>query len=271
MEKSLENRESDSVLMNSEIKICDKCGDPIEKEILILGKTRRVPVTCSCKRKEIEERRIYEEHIEKGERLKRLFNNSLMDKKFINETFENWDFNKGNKSMYNVGVKYCEKFKEVKKEGLGFILYGKPGNGKTYLSNCIGNRLLNKFVPVICVGINQLLERIRQTYNKYGNEGEDTILRGLALADLLILDDLGAEQLTEWSVSKVYTIIDSRYRNKLPIIISTNKTVSELRDMYGERTIDRVLEMCTPIENKGESIRKNNAKRNTDLLRDILK
>ena len=266
LDNNLETKESGSQLM-----ICSKCGDPIQKEVNILGKIRVVPVLCSCRKKELEDKQRAEEAAARQERLKQLFTSSLMDKKFMNETFENWDFSKGNKSMYNVGINYCDKFQEVKKEGLGFLLYGKPGNGKTYLSNCPGHRLLNNFIPVVCVGINQLLERIRQTYSRYGQEGEDTILRGLALADLLILDDLGAEQSTEWSKSKIYSIIDSRYRNGLPIIVSTNKTIVQLKDLYHERTVDRLLEICTPIENKGESIRKDNAKKNTDLLREILK
>jgi DNA replication protein DnaC len=55
------------------------------------------------------------------------------------------------------------------------------------------------------------------------------------------------------------------------MIISTNKSIEQLKDMYHERTIDRLLEICTPMENKGKSIRKGQAKKNTDLLREILR
>ena len=249
---------------------CKTCGGKTEKEIVILGRKRTVRVMCECEVKEMELEEQQEIARERQDRIKRLFTNSLMDKKFINETFENWDFNKGDKKMYNVGVKYCEKFQEAKKEGLGFLIYGTPGNGKTYLSNCIANRLLNQMNPVICVSINALLERIRETYSKWGNEGEGTILKALSLADLLIIDDLGTEQDTEWSKSRIYNIIDSRYRNKLPMIISTNKSIEDLKDMYHERTIDRLLELCTPIHHVAPSIRKEQAKENTKLLKEIL-
>ena len=266
LDNNLEMKESDSQLM-----ICSKCGNPIQKEINILGKIRIVPVLCSCRKKELEDKKRSEEVEARQERIKQLFTSSLMDKKFMNETFENWDFSKGNKGMYNMGISYCENFHEAKKVGIGFLFYGDPGNGKTYLSNCIGNRLLNNMVPVICVGINQLLERIRQTYSRYGQEGEDTILRGLALADLLILDDLGTEQSTEWSISRIYNIIDSRIRNGLPIIVSTNHSISDLEKRYNKRTISRLTEVCTPTKFTGEDIRKLNAKKKTDLLREILK
>jgi DNA replication protein DnaC len=259
-------KESDSTLM-----ICKECGEQQQKEIVILGTSRVVPVLCKCKKEKREQQTKEEKAREKQDKLRQLFTNSLMDKKFEKETFENWDFSKGKQQMYNMGVKYCEKFQEAKSVGLGFLFHGTPGNGKTYLSNCIANRLLNNMHPVICVSINALLERIRKTYSKWGQEGEDTILNALSLADLLIIDDLGTEQDTEWSKSRIYNIIDNRYRNKLPLIVSTNKSIEELKKMYHERTIDRLVEMCTPIENTSKSIRTEQAKRNTNLLREILK
>lgn len=250
--------------------ICKNCGEPIQKDIELMGSIRRVPILCTCKKEEMENKKNIEEAKEKQYRLQRLINNSLMDKKFTKETFENWDFNKGQKNMYDLGLKYCEHFKECKADGLGLLLYGTPGNGKTYLSNCIANKLLSKFIPVICVGINSLLSRFKETYCNYGKEAEEGIIRALSNADLLVLDDLGSEQDTEWSRSRIYNIIDSRYRNGLPIIISTNKTINELKNMYHERTIDRLLEMCTPIENKKPSIRQENSKVKTDKLKEIL-
>ena len=79
-------------------------------------------------------------------------------------------------------------------------------------------------------------------------------------ASLLILDDLGAENNTEWSKEKIYEIIDSRYRQSKPMIITTNLTKDQLRDKLTSgdgvtRTYDRLIEMCTPIEVKGPSKR----------------
>lgn len=194
-----------------------------------------------------------------------------MDERFKKETFENWDFNKGNTGLYKIGIKYCENFKKAKEEGLGLLLYGNPGNGKTYLSNSIANNLLLRYVTVISVSINALLQRIQKTYNSYGKEGEDQIIMSLSNADLLIIDDLGTEQNTEWSKTKIYNIIDSRYRNGLPVIVSTNKSIDDLKEIYEERTVDRLFEMCTPYLVSGESIRKVKAREKTELLKEILK
>lgn len=255
---------------------CEICGQNLYKQYEILGRLRTVRVMCKCECNKYNKKREQDEAFEKQIRLKKLIKNSLMDKKFIESTFENWDFKKGTQQMYKLGKKYVENFKKCKEEGLGLLIYGQPGNGKTYLSSCIANELLKQYIPVICVSINGLLSRIQETYNKWGKEAETDVIRGLCNADLLIIDDLGTEKATDWSRSMIYNIIDSRYRSNLPLIITTNldidpkETNGILTEMYNRRTEDRILEMCTPILNSFKSIRIEEAKKKTDLLRDVL-
>ena len=266
LEKSLKNKELDYKL-----EFCPKCKEAINKRITILNREMIVPVICSCKKKEIEKKEELEKNKEKQIRLKQIIKNSLMDEKFKDSKFENWDFNKGTKKMYEIGTKYSNRFSEMKKESIGLLIYGEPGNGKTHTATCIANTLMAKMVPVICVNIDSLLSRIKETYNTWGKEGEETILRSLSNADLLIIDDLGTEQDTDWSKSKIYNILDSRYRNGLPLIVTTNIPLTELKNKYHERTYDRLLEMCTPILNDGSSIRREKAKEKTKTLKELLK
>ena len=265
MEQSLENKELDFKL-----KTCPKCEEPINKQVKIFNRKLAVPVNCRCKRDEIRYKEIEEKNKEKQIRLEQIINNSLMDEKFRNSTFGTWDFNKGNKKMYNIGKKYVEKFTEVKASSLGLLIYGDAGNGKTFTTACITNYLINKMVPVICVSINSLLDRIKETYTKWGKEVEEDIIRGLCNADLLIIDDLGTEQDTEWAKTKIYNILDSRYRNGLPLIITTNIELNELKEKYHARAYDRILEMCTPVRNDGKSIRIEKAKEKTAILKELL-
>ncbi|MHC1683718.1 MAG: ATP-binding protein [Clostridiaceae bacterium] len=258
---------------------CTICGDDLFKEYKILGKKRVVKVLCKCGVAERNEKKSIDEAKEKQLRLETLMRNSLMDKKFKDSNFANWDFDKGSKQMYSLGKRFVENFSECKKEGLGLIIYGQPGNGKTYLSSCIANELLSKSIPVICVSVNGLLSRIQETYNRWGKEAESDVIRGLCNADLLIIDDLGAEKKSannDWSVSMIYNIIDSRYRSRLPLIITSNLNINPkesngvLAEKYHNRTEDRILEMCTPIHNTAKSIRVEEAKKKTELLKKIL-
>ena len=265
MKKTLEEKDSSLTLAT-----CNTCGDKTQKLVELFGRTMKVKVICSCKKRELEEIERRQEEEEKRQQLKIIMKNSLMENRFFSKTFENWDFNIWDKKLYNLGTKYTENFKKIKEKGLGLLITGGVGNGKSYLSFAIANGLLQKGVPVVCISINGLLERIRETYSKWGKEGEYEIIRSIGCADLLVIDDLGTEQNTEWSISKIYTIIDSRYRNKLPTIVTTNYSIEILRERYGERTVDRLLEMCTTIENNGESIRQAKAVENKDRLRKIL-
>lgn len=274
-----QQKETESELNSRLGEKCEVCGKELYKQYEICGKMRTVRVRCDCEAKQRQEREREEQAKEKQMRLQNLIRNSLMDKKFTQSTFENWNFEKGTRKMYELGKRYTDNFKECKDEGLGLLIYGQPGNGKTYLSSCIANELLKRFVPVICVSINGLLGRIQETYNRWGKEAESDVIKGLCNADLLIIDDLGTEKRSEksdWSGSMIYNIVDSRYRSNLPLIITTNLNINPketngvLTEMYGKRTEDRILEMCTPILNTSKSIRIEEAKKKTELLKKIL-
>ena len=257
-------------------EICPKCGRHLYKKIIFCGSPRIVKVMCKCESDRWREEQQKEDATERQIELKRKISNSLMDKKFAASTFDNWDFNKGSRQMYMLGKKYAANFKECKNKGLGLLVYGEPGNGKTYLASAIANELLKQYVTVICVSINALLERIQETYNKWGNEAESNVIKSLYNADLLIIDDLGVEKGSDWSRSIIYNIIDSRYRSNLPLIITSNLNINLnqqygiLEERYSKRTESRILEMCVPILNRSKSIRLDEAKKKTEKLKKIL-
>lgn len=111
-------------------------------------------------------------------------------------------------------------------------------------------------MPVICAGSIALTERISQTRRNLGEEGIFTVLNTLENADLLILDDLGIKEDNRWTRAMTYQIIEKRNASKLPVIITTNISLSELKERYDERTFSRLVKMCSFIENEGEDIRK---------------
>ena len=262
--------------LDSALKMCKKCDTPQVAIIEALGKRLKVPVMCKCEEEKYNKNKKEEAIREKIYKLRKLKNHSLMGERFESCTFENFEVDQDNKQYFNIAKRYSDKFEEMRKENIGLLLFGTPGTGKTYLSFCIANDLINKMVPVIAISSIGLLGRIKETYKRYGNEGELEIINSLKNASLLILDDLGAENNTPWAKEKIYEIIDSRYRDGKPVIITTNLTLDQLkRKMTGEdgihRTYDRIIEMCTTIEIKGKPRRIEKAKEKQDLLRDLLR
>ena len=90
---------------------------------------------------------------------------------------------------------------------------------------------------------------------------------------MLILDDLGIERSTEYALEQVYAVIDERYKSGLPVIITTNLKIAEIRnpeDVAYARIYSRILEMCTPVRISGEDRRKSIGKEKQQVVKEVL-
>ena len=110
-----------------------------------------------------------------------------------------------------------------------------------------------------------MYDQFRPDLNELNNRafsGRNEVVDRLCRYPLLIIDDFGMERDTDYALEQVYNIIDSRYRSKRPLIITTNLTLDEIRhpqDVAHARIYDRVLEMCVPVSCFDTSIRKTHA------------
>ena len=88
-----------------------------------------------------------------------------------------------------------------------------------------------------------------------------------------IIDDLGVERSTEYAMEQMFFVIDSRYRSRRPMIITTNLKLSELKnppDLAHARIYDRILERCAPILFDGKNFREENAGATRQTAKDIV-
>lgn len=257
---------------------CPKCGTKMATIIEILGKKRKVPCLCECRKKEYERQLELDKQKERQLQLEKLRKYSLMDDAFFDCNFKNFKVDKYNKDIYKIGINYCKNWKDMKAQNVGMTFMGPPGIGKTFLTFCIANKLLEQFVPVIAISSINIINRIYESYGKFGEEGEVTIINQLKNADLLILDDLGAEHEGRKGKEKqiIYSIIDSRIRAKKPMIVTTNLNKQQLRNKLTgtdgiDRSYDRLLEVCPIIEIEGKSRRMESGDKKFDILTELLK
>ncbi|MHB8172648.1 MAG: ATP-binding protein [Thermincolia bacterium] len=147
---------------------------------------------------------------------------------------------------YNAAKKFiADFFQDANTDGL--LLTGQVGSGKTYLACCIANTLMDKGVSVVMVVVPDLLDEIKATYDQ-GRSGSDfseqQLLDSARQVDVLILDDLGAHNYTDWTRNKIFSIINFRMNHQLPTIITSNLSLKELKEYLGERTTSRIIQMC---------------------------
>ena len=199
----------------------------------------------------------YDEYIEKDKirkinlsKISKLFKNNNLGKRQLNSTFENYKITNKNKNAYENVKKYVNKLiKGTTNKGL--FITGAYGVGKTYLASCIANEIIKNGKSVIFGTLIQLLDFIRDSYSDSEVSDKD-YLNLYSSVDLLVIDDLGKEKPSEWGLEKLFTIINSRYENNLPVIITTNynqNSLAERLSLNGEietanSIISRLYEMC---------------------------
>lgn len=125
------------------------------------------------------------------------------------------------------------------------LLVGEVGCGKTHLAAAAANSLIEQGGDALFLVVPEFLDQLRHSYRRE-NEGLDEaeIIARTYNVPLLILDDLGAHNYSEWVCNKLFTIINHRYNRNLPCVITTNLDLPELDARIGPRTTSRLVELC---------------------------
>ena len=209
------------------------------------------------RKEELERKMAYQRKIE------RLFEQSNISKRGLKRTFETFVLNEENNKVFAMAKKYVDSWDKYKEDGTGLIFIGKYGTGKTHLAFAIANSLLIQGVPVIYETFINLMEKLKESY---GNNNLDyyEIIKLYCKFDLLIIDELGKERLSEWVLEKLFQIVHTRYENMLPIIITTNYNEQELVKKLSlgndgktaESLVSRLNEICLEINTDFQDYRK---------------
>ncbi len=160
------------------------------------------------------------------------------------------------KNIFDVCVSFCKNFDETKKS---ILMIGKPGLGKTFLSNSIAKELLNRGKSVVYIRATSLFSAYEDY--RFGRD-EKFDQERLYDCDLLIIDDLGTENITKSGVSFFFDLLNERIDRGRKIIINSNFTMSEISKTYSARITSRIYEFFKVLEFKGEDIRIKKLKRN---------
>lgn len=141
-----------------------------------------------------------------------------------------------------VARRFATHISENVDQGKSIWIMGDVGTGKTALAMMISRAALEAGHTVAIYSLPRLLNLIRDSIEN--EEGVIGFLDRLSSADLLHIDDVGAENPTDWALEQLYSIVNSRYEEGRSIVMTTNLDPRELGEQIGRRTVSRLVEMC---------------------------
>ena len=266
--ETLNSAPDDYIDPSDGLKYCGKCHTPKEAfypaDLQNQG-FHKHPVMCQCaaekRDREEAERREYE---------RMSYMTMLRSEAFRDIPAAGWRFDHAVVTPQLAKAKeYAANWDSFKQDGIGLLLFGDVGTGKSYAAGCIANALIDRMESVLFVGMSDVVNRMQ------GNFGSDRdhYMKSLMRPDLLILDDLGAERNTSFGKERVFDVVDKRLLTDKPMIVTTNIPLSVMKqaaDLDDRRIFDRILEVCVPIRFDGENFRKGSASANVKKAAKLL-
>lgn len=230
---------------------CPTCDDTGWKPIDDPSGVRRV-VRCDCWRQRLVEDRLASANI---------------PKRYRHCSFDNFlSYNESLKQAAEKARRVPDRFlsaRAIEHAGKGIFFEGPPGVGKTHLAAAILKNIVGNFsVRGIFYDTRELLKLIRSTYSATIQTTEAEVLRPVMVADLLVLDDIGAEKTSEWVEETMNLIVNTRYNERRMTVFTSNHPdipdetdPNSLLGRIGRRMRSRLHEMCEFVEMDGADYR----------------
>lgn len=224
----------------SETYSCALCQD---RGIVLKGDTAR---PCVCMRQKALARRFKNAHLSQDMlhySLNRFQLKYYTDKK---DSVTGGTYREMASQAFKAATEFVREAAE-QVHGDGLLFTGPVGCGKTFLAGGIANALMEAGREVLFIVVPDLLDEIKATYDPNRNNSELTeqhLMDKARSVEVLILDDLGAHNYTDWTRNRLYSIINYRLNNALRTVVTTNLSPQELEEYIGERSTSRLFQMC---------------------------
>lgn len=241
-------------VLDTKIDHCDKHGE-FESKLLQCFGDKKLWTSCeNC----IEEKRKLEneafqkeiqENIKRAS-IERRLGNACIPPRFQSKGFGNFkSINELQNRVLQNCIDYAKNFPEHHAQGRCLMLLGKVGTGKTHLASAIANYIVSELgYTALYITVSALIRHIRATFGNDAEYSEKDAYELFSEPDLLVIDEIGVQKGSDFELSTLFEVINSRYEKMLPTLIISNGDPEDLKTYLGDRVVDR---LC---ENKGKFI-----------------
>lgn len=244
-EKTAAQRQPEDFLQDG-LLYCGRCGTAKQCRVTIGDRSMTVGCHCACAEAAYQAARQEQAHRER-----QLLAESLRADGIQDRGLRDCRFDAAEETPELARCRrYAARWPEMREQNLGLLLWGPPGNGKTFAAACVANHIIQRGASAMITSFPRILG---------AGWDKQALARQMNRYDLLVIDDLGVERGSSYALETVYLVVDERYKARLPLIITTNLTLDQLRqpgDLACQRIYDRILELCVPIAFRGPSRRR---------------
>jgi DNA replication protein DnaC len=241
-------------------EVCRDCGGA-GMVLAVNAAGVRVARVCDCQQAAIGEHRVA------AARVPKRYQHCILDSFTVLPSYDS-----SLRAAHSTARRFVEAY-PVETDGKGLLITGSIGVGKTHLAVGLLLALVEeRGAQALFYDYRELLKQIQHSYNPQVNSTELDVLKPVFEAEVLVLDELGAQKPTDWVWDTVALILNTRYNDKRTTIITTNYTdlpptgtglstaqkaarEETLGDRIGERMRSRLAEMCVRIEMSGADFR----------------
>lgn len=229
--------------------ICGKCHTPCQTDVTFFGNKLRVYCACKCVMEEYEREKAERAALDVRRQAEQMRQEGFYDRAYLGMTFERDD--RPEHTLSKAARHYVENFAPTAEQH-GVLFTGNVGTGKTFYACCIANAVIDRGYTAWVTTLQPLIRAL------YDYDSANKTIDRIRKVDLLVLDDLGATAQNDYTMDRLFEIVDARYRSGKPMIVTTNLNPDEARNMnLGMRRIfDRLTQRCKSVVVDGESRRK---------------
>ena len=239
---------------------CRRCGRILEPIALPVpgqpGRVRWLPkARCDCEVAEWEQRQAQLQAAAGAPAQEERAAGGL-GLRFADSRLANFERQPGTEVALGEAEAFVRTYRERRENGQGLLLIGGYGTGKSRLGAAILNEVQEQYRETVRAEVvPELLQRLRQTYDAGSKGTEDQVLQPLLRSGLLLLDDIGAERVSEWVQERLFLVVDHRYRHRMPTLFTTNLHPEDLEERLGGRIVSRIIGMSALVRMAAEDYR----------------